>query len=143
MEREVILDTTSQYSKQRLWAVLKRLDGEWRITIVKHRKRRSDPQNRFYWSVPVRYFAEFLRAQGDTYTDHDAHEVMKAKFLRYSITDKKTGELIGESCRSTADLNTAEFTEYLEKCVAWLADMFGIICPMPNEVEFTSAGKAG
>jgi hypothetical protein len=49
-----------------------------------------------------------------------------------TVTNSGTGEVIGERVRSTTELNVEEFSEYLEKVIAWLADMFGIECPIPG-----------
>lgn len=138
--QQIIVDFSSQHSKGRLWNVLRNLEGKWRFDYCRYRLRRSDPQNRYYWGVIVKLFATFLRGQGESYTDHDAHEVLKFKFLKFSIVNESTGELIGESSKSTATLKTSEFNDYIEKCVAWLADQFGIICPDPN--DYQAAGKA-
>lgn len=112
---------------------VRQLKGPQRIKITKQRKGRTLPQNRWYWSCIVQPFGDFLREQGESYTDEDAHELMKAKFLRITIFNKRTGEVIGESVKSTTKLTTDEFSEYVEKCIAWLAEMFGIICAFPHE----------
>lgn len=105
-----------------------------RATFVKYRKRRTDAQNRLYWVAVVPELGRFLRNQGETYTDEDAHELLKAKFLRETVVNKETGEPIGVVIKSTTKLDTEQFSEYIEKCVAWLADMFHIQCVMPNEM---------
>jgi len=64
-------------------------------------------------------------------TDQDAHEILKHKFLRVSITDRSTNEQMAYS-RSTRDLDTSEFNTYLDRCAQWLGDMFGIVIPDPT-----------
>lgn len=110
---------------------LRRLRGVYRFEFVKFRPRRSDRQNRYYWPCFVKPFADFLRDQGETTTDDEAHELLKYKFLRRSKVNPTTGEVI-EYVASTTSLDTAEFNEYLDQCAAWLADMFGIIVPEPE-----------
>jgi hypothetical protein len=105
--------------------------GAIRIEIMEHRPRRTDRQNRYYWPCFVQPFAEFLNEQGEQIDDEAAHELIKAKFLRKSIINKKTGEIM-EYVGSTTKLNTREFNEFLDQVAYWLADMFGIIVPEPN-----------
>jgi hypothetical protein len=105
--------------------------GSIRIEIMEHRPRRTDRQNRYYWPCFVQPLAEFLREQGDLTEDEEAHELIKAKFLRKTIVNKKTGEVM-EYVGSTTDLTTKEFNEYLNRVAFWLADMFGIVVPDPN-----------
>lgn len=111
---------------------LRQLSGPHRITIVKHRSRRSDRQNRYYWPCFVQVFGDFLRSQGDTYTDDDVHGMFKHKFLKKTAIDKSTGEVLGDYTRSTTDLTTSDFNEYLDNIAAWLGG-FGIRLPEPGE----------
>jgi hypothetical protein len=132
MPTELIVNLSDAKDKRMLLEMLRALEGPHRVQWCKHRKRRTDRQNRMYWPLVVQPFADFLREQGESYTDDDAHELLKAKFLRVSVANKDTGEVIGEIPRSTTTLTTEEFYDYVEKCVAWLADMFGIECPSPD-----------
>lgn len=126
---EMIVDFDRPADKSRLWAELRTLQGKHRLTVKVYRARRTDPQNRLYWGVVVASLQTFLREQGECYTSEEVHGLMKAKFLRKSIINPVTGEIVGETARSTATLSVDEFSEYLELCVTWLADMFGIVVP--------------
>jgi hypothetical protein len=119
-------------SKRDLLLRLGSLQGEHRITICKHRRRRTDAQNRYYHGCIVRSFHDFLQEQGETYTHDEVHQILAAKFLRVGVPDPRTGEQIAERVRSTTTLNIVEFGNYIESCIAWLADMFGIACPDPQ-----------
>lgn len=129
---ELIVNADEPREKQMLLSKVRDLRGRWRIAFTQHRPRRTDRQNRMYWPCVVQPFADFLRSQGESYTDDDAHEFMKAKFLMRDVIDPRTGEIVGQIPQSTTKLNTEEFYDYVEKCVAWLADMFGIQCPSPE-----------
>ena len=120
-----ITDFDVEDDRATLWRTLKRLRGRHRVEIARYRKRRSDQQNRRYWGAIIRAFGDFLRENGESITDLQAHELMKHKFLRRTWVDTKTGEA-HDYTRSTAELNTAEFTEYMDDCENWLAE-FGII----------------
>lgn len=129
---EMIIDLSSPSEKQAVLDALRELNGMHRITVVKYRQRRTDAQNRYYWPCVVRPFGDFLREQGEGYTDEMAHEFLKFKFLRQTVPNLSTGEVVGERIRSTTELNTEEFAEYLEHCIAYLAETFGIEVAVPN-----------
>jgi hypothetical protein len=128
----IVVDFAKPAEKQAVLQFVRGLAGPHRVEIVRYRARRTDTQNRYYWPCVVQPFADFLRGQGETITDEQAHDLMKAKFLTVTVTNSGTGEVIGERVRSTTELNVDEFSEYLEKVIAWLADMFGIECPIPG-----------
>lgn len=123
---ELVTDLSSPKEKQVVLEFVRGLQGMHRVVIVKYRKRRTDVQNRFYWPAVVQPFGDYLRGQGCELTDEDCHEMLKLKFLRLTVVDPGTGEIIGERTRSTTELNIEEFSEYLEKCIAYLSETFGI-----------------
>lgn len=131
-EQEFLVDFTSDLSKRRLWGFLRRLTGEWRFTVCRYRKRRSDRQNRYYWPVFVGSFARFLRDQGENVTDLEAHEMLKHRHLKTTKVCKSTGEAF-DYVRSTTELTTAEFNEYLDRCAVFLAEYCGIVLPDPSD----------
>jgi hypothetical protein len=131
VSESLILNLSDRRAKQSLMAHLAGLQGEWRIELCRYRARRTDAQNRFYHPCLCKPLADFLTEQGQPTTMEEAHEILKHKFLRVSVVHPETGEFIGERTRSTTTLDVAEFSEYIEQCMAWLADTFGIVCPDP------------
>lgn len=105
-----------------------RLTGLHRVTIIKYRKRRSDQQNKYYWSCFIAPFGQFLRDQGNDITDLEAHDALKLMFLRKTCINKNTGEAI-DYVRGSSKINTFEFYEYLERVAAFLAEQCDIIVP--------------
>lgn len=83
------------------------------LTIKRYRETRSDAQNRYLWG-----FIYPIIGMEIGETTESVHEMCKAKFL--SHVEVINGEEY-QITRSTAKLNTAEFTEYLEtiKLFAW------------------------
>lgn len=94
------------------------------ITIRRHRKSRSDRQNAYYWAVVVGMLAEFCG-----YTPEEMHEALKWKFLRREAD----GPL--PTVRSTTELGTQEFEDYVEMVRMWAATDLGVVVPLPNEIE--------
>lgn len=109
-----------------------RLRGQWRITAVRFRPRRSDRANAWYWPCIVGDFHAWLKEQGWDVSKDQAHEMLKHRFLRREAIDPATGEVVGEYTESTTRLDSAQFSEYCEQCRAWLAEFCGIHVPDPD-----------
>lgn len=91
---------------------------------------RSGRQNRYYHGVVLRTFGNSEIG----YTEQEWHEILKHKFLKEWRTVKgktKTEEI--EITKSTTDLNTKEFEEFMTKVRQWASIELGIWIPEPNE----------
>lgn len=99
------------------------LEGK-RVELVlrAHKAKRSNNQNAYYWAAHVASFAKHCG-----YTPEEMHEAFKWMFLR-----RHEGQF--PTVRSTSELNTREFTEYLEK-IELLAAENGVFIPRPGEIE--------
>jgi RNA-binding protein YhbY len=102
------------------------------LLATKSFKKRSLPQNRYYHSVVVQIVFDGLRAAGfdSVRTKEDAHEVIKSLFLK--IVDEKAGIKI-ERIKSTTELTTIEFNEYLLNISVWASDYLGCSIPEPGQ----------
>jgi len=106
---------------------LNSLNGKDIELIIRERNLvRTSPQNAYYWAVVVELIAEELG-----YDKEEAHEALKFKFLR-----KHSGKL--PSVRSTTDLDTKEFEDYVEKIRRFAAEELNINIPDPNQVEINA-----
>ena len=104
-------------------ALVRRLDSkEIELVLRRYRRRRSMPQNAWYWGCVIPVLAEHCG-----YDAEEMHEALKWRFLK-----KHEGPL--PTVRSTADLDTAEFSEYIEQ-VRRLAAEIGCAIPSPASVE--------
>lgn len=108
-------------------------DGKHIVTVKDFRKR-SIPQNAYYWSVMVPMIKEGLYEAGfDEITNNDeAHEIIKQVHLSKRMTSKQTGDIIDIS-GSTTKLSITEFNEFIERVCKWAAEYLGIQIPSPNE----------
>lgn len=103
------------------------------ITIARLRRRRTNDQNDYYWGVVLPRIAEGIEElTGEFWTKEDAHEAMKDRYLSETVSHPD-GEFIAKRVRSTSSLNTTEFTDYIERCCQFAAEMLGIAIAMPNE----------
>jgi len=109
------------FDEDRLDRWIQKLEGTVDVIYKPETKRRSTNQNRFYWA--------YLRIiEDETGNDStDLHEYFKRIFLppRYITVMGKTIKVPS----STTDLDTADFSRYMEKINAET----GIPIPDPNE----------
>ena len=123
--------------RQNAIAAILKLDLEkpWDITIKPYVKKRSLDQNALYWK-----WLTIIHNETGQDLD-DVHEILMRKFLeprkvghlaRAIVTQNENGTPF--ETWSTKRLTTAQFSEYLEKILAWASD-FGISLPLPEEAH--------
>jgi hypothetical protein len=95
------------------------------ITIRRHRKTRSDRQNRFYWHIVIGLTAEYCG-----YQPEEMHDAWKWRLLRLEDPDH-----LMPTVRSTASLTTQEFESYIDQIRTVAATELGVVIPLPNEVQ--------
>jgi hypothetical protein len=101
-------------------AALARLEGKQvALRVTKHHHSRSLSQNAYYWGVVIPLLAESCG-----YGDEEMHDALKWKFLQ-----RHDGPM--PTVRSSASLNTAEFSDYVEECRRLAAGM-GVVIPDPG-----------
>lgn len=124
---EVKINFNDQDSKSRLYSILTKLQGDHNILIKKHRLKRSNPENRYYWGVVIKILcSEF------GYFQEEMHELLKRLFLGYEKANRITGE-IERFCKSTKELSTQEAEDFYEKIRVWALTEYSIYIPLPNE----------
>lgn len=101
------------------------------ISIKLKGKKRSDPQNRYYWGVVVPMVRDGINSLGHELTCDDTHEFLKQRFNSTHLVSKE-GEVI-DIADSTTKLDTAGFMIYLEQIQRFSADFLGVVIPDPNE----------
>lgn len=91
-----------------------------RITVERKKQKRTQAQNRYLWGVVYDIFA-----QETGYTPEEIHQVMSSKFLRKKNV-WRGGEIT--TLRSTTELTSDEFSEYIMAVIMEASDM-GITIP--------------
>ncbi len=113
----IVLDDREAFARQ-----IKTLEGERvSLTLKKFRKGRSLKQNAWYWAGILPVLAEFLG-----YTVEELHNGLKSRLLA-SHEDSPI-----PAVKSTAALDTMQFSDYLER-VRQLAAELGCVLPDPGE----------
>ena len=115
------------------------------ITIEKTVKKRTTPQNRYYWGVVIPHIqASLFESQGEHFNKEEVHSFLKGRFNKTPLINKETGEAITDPLtnevayisKTTTKLKTVEFIEYIDKCRHFASEMFDCYIPNPNEPEY-------
>lgn len=101
------------------------------LTIEKRKKKRTLSQNSYYFSVVVPMIRSRFVDLGHDVDMNETHEFLKGRFNKIDIVDEATGEIYTFP-RSTAELTTAEFIEYIDRVVLFASEALGVIIPLPN-----------
>lgn len=108
------------------------------MRIKKYVKSRSNKQNAYYWGCVINYVAQGLGDMGfesRLLTPENVHHMLRDMFLKDDIGIEQ-GEHAGEfvtMVRSTTDLSTTEFMDYIEEIQRWAAEFLGVVIPDPGE----------
>ena len=100
--------------------------GEYTLTISKRKKKRSGPQNAYYWAVVIPMI-------GKEIGEADAEAVHALLKHEHNYEIKVFGNEELRVPKSTADLTTSEFSEYVERVRQWTASFLSCYIPDPNE----------
>lgn len=101
---------------------------KYKVTIQPYRKMRSIEQNSYLHAVPMKIISE-----------HTGYEIEDLKtYLLGQAFGWEEFEMMGQRRkrpvkRGTSDLNTEEFSWFIEWLSAWAAQELELIIPMPNE----------
>lgn len=97
---------------------------------LKRNKKRTNPQNAYYWGVVLPLIRNAINELGNEFSIEDTHEYLKLEFNTKEVIVIDELKVLPQS---TAKLTTEEFTIYLEKCIKFAAEILGIVIPLPNE----------
>jgi hypothetical protein len=138
--QQILVDLSDPQKKSLLLNHVRSLEGQHKVSITKYYKKRSLDQNAYFHSQVVGTFADWCRGEGNSWTDEQAKSHLKDRFLSLEWTDERTGEIM-RSVRDTRDLTTVEFSEFTEKCCAWIAEFCGVYVPPPDPFYETRSKK--
>jgi len=112
--------------KDSFYRYINNLDGRVEIVVKKFFDSRSQRQNRYYWAVVIDTIA---KSTGHTPTE--VHDYMRQRFLTEYDDNSPIPKV-----KSTTDLNTAGFVEYVTNIVRWASSDMGIYIPEPHETDW-------
>lgn len=102
---------------------IEKLEGK-SVEIKPLANSRSSQQNRYMWGVVYKIIGDDLGM-----IPEEVHEIYKKKYLSY---EKEVKGKRYTFIKSTTDLNTLEFGEYLDKVILHATSELGIIIPEPD-----------
>jgi hypothetical protein len=113
--------------KQKLYKVLTGLKGMHMVEIKKFRKRRSNPQNNYYFKCIVKPLADEFG-----YFPEEMHHELKRMFNPVQRINKLTGEVVVFG-GTTTGFDTLDAELYYEKIRIWALSEYSILLLLPNE----------
>ena len=101
------------------------------IVIRKHKEKRTNEQNKYYWGVVIPILADYFGHDNA----EDMHEDLKLKF-NPAESKIDQGKIIGGTTTklSTVDFYSAE-DSYIERICRWAASEYSIFIPPPKKSE--------
>jgi len=121
-------------NRNRIVEAVKSFEGkEVVITIQVKRKKRSNPQNAYYWGVIVPIFQKGIKDNwGENFSIKETHEHLKYRFNSKEKLNKDTGEIINIP-KSTTDNSTEDQERYCNDIREFVREWFNVVIPLPNE----------
>jgi len=103
------------------------------VTIEKAKKKRSNPQNAYYWGILIALTVEAIKNEwGEIWSIQKAHQFLKGKFLFFERVNEITGEIV-KTPKSTTENTTTEQENYHTEIRNFLKEWFNVNAPLPNE----------
>ena len=130
-----VLNGKLEKNRDLISEVIQSLEGKDIVITIekKKRKKRSNPQNSFYWSVVLPMMQTgFYNNLGEHVGIQEAHEFLKGRFLFREVVNQELGEVIKLS-KSTTELSTIEWETYMDQIRAFSTEFLGIQIPLPND----------
>lgn len=110
-------------------------DGRWLIE-ADNSKKRTLPQNKYYFGVVVWEIRNRLEQLGNDVSAENVHDFLKVRFNSKPVIGDG-GELLGSVGDTTTAMSKEQFGIYLDKIIPWAQDFLGITIPLPN-TQFTA-----
>jgi hypothetical protein len=128
-ESVMVLDLSDGDTKRRLMSHVGNLrSGLYEVSIKPRRQTRSLNANRYYFQCVVGPWLAWLREnEGSDFIDKEqAHEALKLAVLGMkTVENRETGAVVVIPPR-TRRMKTDEFSDYVERCIKFLAEFCGI-----------------
>jgi len=109
-----------------LWGEFSKHEGKDVCVSITRGRKRSSPQNNYYWGVVIPLAWQGLVDLGNDCDEEDVHEYLKERFGKRKVMQDYT---IAES---TTKMTTLEFEEYLERIKRFAAVDLCVNIPDPN-----------
>jgi hypothetical protein len=130
---ERIIDFDDRAEKVRHVSKVGALSGKWRVSYRPYKPTRSLKANAFWWAAVIPAFQQFMRQHGQYFEPEEVHEFFLAKFASRNVIDPKTGEVLSVVGKRSSKMDTTQFSEFVNTCIEWMEERFGIVVSQPDE----------
>ena len=125
-------------------------DGTREIIIRDYRKNRTLAQNNLMWMwltqianfIREEYGSVMLEEMGSVPTPEDLKDYFQRQLLGFKTYAMPGNEDYADRVRGTSDLNTAEFTEFLNRIDVYAGSELGLKLPHPEDIWYEAMGVA-
>ena len=142
MKQAFVLDCMTKVEKllDRLRLVNPKVSAQpiYKVTIEPYKAKRSLSQNKLYWLYMSEISNKYYETRGKLYSPDMWAEYFKQNFIESTISEIR-GEAVKLS-KTTTQMTTKEFTEYLEKIDIYAGSELGIILPHPDDIYYSAMG---
>ncbi len=116
-------------------------DKPLEVIVRPYKKKRSLAQNNLLW-MWLGLIANYLGDEhGIGTTSEDLKEEFQERFIGLKTYLKSDGT-VGQRLRGTSELNTAEFTEFLNRIDVYCGSELGLRLPHPDDIWCEAMGRA-
>jgi len=103
------------------------------ITFDKPKRKRSNPQNSYLWSVLYPITQNAIKNEwGEVWNIEKVHDFYKIQFNVIEKVNEETGQVI-KLPKSTTENTTTQQEEYHLQIREFLKEWFNVVAPLPNE----------
>lgn len=108
-------------------------NGSYMLTITKQRRGRTLNQNDWLWGCVYPILLDGLLDAGWVFTSvEQVHEFFKKQMAQDKVVNYSTGEIV-EIPRSTATMDTQQFSMYVDALRAYAEEFLNVTIPEPNK----------
>lgn len=108
-------------------------NGSYMLTITKQRIGRTLNQNDWLWGCVYPILLDGLLDAGWEFTSvEQVHEFFKKQMVQDKVVNYSTGEIV-EIPRSTATMDTQQFSMYVDALRAYAEEFLNVTIPEPNK----------
>lgn len=105
---------------------IQKLEGkEVKVLVAERKYIRSVKANSYYWGCVLKVCSDYTG-----FTPEECHQVFKERFLKYTKDHKGKNF---EFTHSTSELDTKEFSDYIQKIKLYMAEEHQVAIPEAGE----------
>lgn len=137
-ELDTLLNLDNTDLKRRFMGWIGKLRGDYAIVIKPKRATRSNQANRYFHGVVVPAMRDYMNEQqGRKVTNEMAKTAIKDAVIGEDFLIRETGQTL-RVIPETHTMDTQQFGEFVEACIAWLAEANVIV---PDAEPYRTAAE--